>query len=202
MWKNEKKPSFLWHSTHKSMTKEQQQCQIRIVIHNKIVMLSLQKNAVKGNCVVNPKPVQMELARRHLKENCLLQNLCRNPPEGMCSSTRQDPVPGSWMGLWHCSSSSAPDWPGGCWAQTCAPLLLSNAAASCRDTAQGFSYPHTRVTSAQQAATAPKHLSFITYSFISPLFLLDSVTDISLPFQAAACLHSVAKQSQTEVLQI
>lgn len=57
MWENEKKPSFLRHSTHKSMTKEQ--CQIRIVFHNKIVTLSLQKkkkkNAVKGKLHGKPK---------------------------------------------------------------------------------------------------------------------------------------------------
>lgn len=88
--------------------------------------------------------------------------------------------------------------------QTCASLSQTHQAAAVTQS-RAFYTTHTpvhNVTSGQQAATAQKNLCFITNSFISPLLLVDSVIDISLPFWTVTCLHRVPKQSQTEVLQI
>lgn len=84
------------------------------VFHNKIAMPSSQKRGKlhgkpKGKLHGKPKASAHGASKASFKRKlCLLQNLCRHLPEEMRSIMRQVPVPGGWVGLWHCSSWSAP----------------------------------------------------------------------------------------------
>lgn len=123
----------------------------------------------RGNCMVNPKQVHMEhmIQGHHSKENCLLQNLCRNLSEEMCSVM-------SLAAEWVCGTAHlgvSPDCTGGCWAAD--PChSVPNIPASCSDTTQGsLSHSYTcaqcdpRTTGSYSSKASLFHHIFLHYSF-------------------------------------
>lgn len=172
MWKNEKKPSFLQHSTHKSVTKEQQQCQIRMVFHNKIVMLSLRKNAAKGKLCSKPRASAHGASKAWFKRKPFARG-SRNLPEEMCSIEGR---PCSWqpsgsvtLFILVCPQTALE----AAELQTCVTLFLSNSPVSCSDTIQGFLYcTYTcaqcdlRVTGSYASKASLLHHIFLHFSII------------------------------------
>lgn len=190
-------PSYLTAHTN-PWQKSSSNARQGFVFHNKIGTLSSQK---RGKLHGKPKASAHGASKASFKRKlCLLQNLCRHLPEEMRSIRRQVPVPGGWVGLWHCSSWSVPrlHWRLlGCRSVSlCSSQTHQSAAAT---QFKHFYTAHTNVhsvTSGQRAVTVQKHLWFTTCAFVSPIFFMDSITDISLPFQTVTCLHGLAKQSQ------